>query len=202
MLRRAVKHVLARALIAFALLTVALCAPSAALALCTSPAGVEGDMVYNSTWHVLQFCDNASTWRPMGAVPGTETDPQVGTLTNPDLCTTNGTTIDCTTAAVDLGTQVTGNLPRRQSQQPAPAHPAAPSGAATQHGPASPSPKPIHRSARWPPCAYCRANTGGTAIDCISEPPSSLPDGAFTLVAWWKFDDGSGTTRRGFKRPR
>ena len=103
MLRRALKH----ALIALALFTVAVCTSSAALALCTSPAGVEGDMVYNSTSHVLQFCDNASTWRAMGAVPCTESDPKIGTLTNPDLCTTNGTTIYCTTAAVDLGTQVT-----------------------------------------------------------------------------------------------
>jgi hypothetical protein len=38
----------------------------AAYAACTSPAGVEGTIVYNSTSHVPQYCNNASVWTAMG----------------------------------------------------------------------------------------------------------------------------------------
>ena len=36
---------------------------------CSSPSGYEGTYIYNSDFHVLQFCDNTS-WRPLGPVPG------------------------------------------------------------------------------------------------------------------------------------
>ena len=37
---------------------------------CTSPAGVEGGMIYNNgTNHVMQYCDGTN-WQPMGKVPG------------------------------------------------------------------------------------------------------------------------------------
>ncbi len=36
---------------------------------CSSPSGYEGTYIYNSDFHVLQFCDNAN-WRPLGPVPG------------------------------------------------------------------------------------------------------------------------------------
>src|SRR5258708_24921729 len=48
-----------------------LCSPHPASAACAGPAGVEGDTVYNGTFHVLQYCDNLNTWNAMGAAgPG------------------------------------------------------------------------------------------------------------------------------------
>jgi hypothetical protein len=45
--------------------------PAAAYAQCASPAGIEGDIVYNGTFHVLQYCDNLNNWNAMGAAgPG------------------------------------------------------------------------------------------------------------------------------------
>src|ERR1041385_9175679 len=45
--------------------------PPKAWAACASPAGAEGNMMYNGTYHVMQFCDGTN-WRPMDAtVPGT-----------------------------------------------------------------------------------------------------------------------------------
>src|SRR3954469_22274496 len=40
--------------------------PISANAACTNPTGVEGQMMYNSTSHVEQFCDNLNVWRAMG----------------------------------------------------------------------------------------------------------------------------------------
>jgi hypothetical protein len=82
-----------------------------ALGACASPTGSEGQIVYNSSVHVMQFC-NGSLWVNMG-VGARETDPKVGTLTPNDICASNAgaTQIVCTTAAVNLASQVTGNLP-------------------------------------------------------------------------------------------
>ena len=44
----------------------ALIAPNA-IAACTSPAGVAGDQIYNSTYNVMQFC-NGTNWVNMGGV--------------------------------------------------------------------------------------------------------------------------------------
>ena len=38
-------------------------------AACSSPSGNEGDVIYNSDNHVMQYC-NGSAWQPMGPVPG------------------------------------------------------------------------------------------------------------------------------------
>lgn len=65
---------------------------------CTDPDAVEGDIVYNQTFHVLQFC-NGTQWMAAGGGAPSETDPQVGTLTNAKWCTTDGTVIDCTSDA-------------------------------------------------------------------------------------------------------
>lgn len=48
-----------------------------------------------------------------GLPAGAETDPQVGTTTANNFCRANagGTAVDCSTSAVNLATQVTGNLP-------------------------------------------------------------------------------------------
>ncbi|HEV2521700.1 MAG TPA: LamG domain-containing protein [Candidatus Acidoferrales bacterium] len=48
------------------LLTFLLCSPHTAHAACASPAGAEGQIVYNGTYHVLQYCDNLNVWNAMG----------------------------------------------------------------------------------------------------------------------------------------
>lgn len=80
-------------LIALALLTLL---PNQAFAVCANPAGAEGELIYNSTHKVLQFC-NGTLWIATGGQI-TEVDPKVGTLTATKWCTANagGTAIDCT----------------------------------------------------------------------------------------------------------
>lgn len=86
-----------RALIAAALALAFV--PGDAFAACASPSGTEGEIAYNSTYHVTQFCDGSS-WISMAAAATylSETDPKVGTLTALKWCATNagGTAIDCT----------------------------------------------------------------------------------------------------------
>lgn len=96
--------------IAFAVLLHA--APASAA--CTSPAGVEGEVIYNTDYATMQFCDNTS-WISMAASGSitAELDPKVGTLTPSTFCKANagGTQVVCGTAAISLTTDVTGNLP-------------------------------------------------------------------------------------------
>ncbi len=69
--------------------------------------------MYNADYATMQFC-NGSVWISMAASGAlTELDPKIGTLTANNFCTSNvgGTVIVCATAAIDLATQVTGNLP-------------------------------------------------------------------------------------------
>lgn len=76
--------------------------PVIADAACTSPAGVEGETVYNTDYAVMQFCDGTN-WVSMAASGTvTEADPQVGSLTGSAWCKANagGTAIDCTTTAL------------------------------------------------------------------------------------------------------
>ena len=74
-------------------------APLPAFAACSNPSGTEGEIAYNSTYHVTQFCDGSS-WISMAAAATylSETDPKVGMLTALKWCATNagGTAIDCT----------------------------------------------------------------------------------------------------------
>jgi len=71
-------------------------ASNAAYAACTSPAGNEGDVLYNTDFKVVQFCNDTS-WISMSGTAGT-TDARIGTLTASKWCATNagGTAIDCT----------------------------------------------------------------------------------------------------------
>ena len=89
-------------------------AASAGYAACTSPAGVEGEVIYNTDYATMQFCDNTS-WISMAASGSitAETDPKVGTLTASAFCRSNAgsTQITCGTPAISLITDVTGNLP-------------------------------------------------------------------------------------------
>ena len=77
-----------------------------AFAACTSPPGTEGDQFYNTTYHTMQFC-NGTNWMNMGTGGITG----IGTLTNGDLCTSDGTVINCTSGAITLTSQVSGTLP-------------------------------------------------------------------------------------------
>ena len=64
-----------------------------AFADCVSPAGVEGNVVYNDDYNVVQFCDSTN-WIRMGGAG----DTRIGTLTASKWCAVNvgGTAIDCT----------------------------------------------------------------------------------------------------------
>jgi hypothetical protein len=72
-------------------------------AACTSPAGAEGEVVYNDDYNVMQFC-NGTSWVSMAAPSLVETDPQVGTVTSSNFCKANvgGTAIDCSTANIAI----------------------------------------------------------------------------------------------------
>ena len=80
---------------------------SQAFAACSSPAGNAGDIIYSSVSTVMAYC-NGTSWIAMGSNPS----PSFGTLTTNDFCTaTSGTAIACTTATINLASQVSGNLP-------------------------------------------------------------------------------------------
>jgi hypothetical protein len=68
---------------------------------CTTPAGTAGDQIYNSISNTMQYC-NGANWVNMGTTQG------VGTLTSPDLCTTDGTVVNCTTQTVPVPNGGTG----------------------------------------------------------------------------------------------
>lgn len=88
--------------------------PVATDAACTTPAGVEGEVVYNTDYATMQFCDGTN-WISMAASGTTTTlqDPRIGALSGSNFCTSNagGTQIVCATPSINLATQVTGNLP-------------------------------------------------------------------------------------------
>jgi hypothetical protein len=83
-------------LILFAAL--ALDAPAAFATGCTGPAANAGAQFYNSTFNVMQYC-NGTYWINMGTTIG-----GIGMLTSPDLCTTDGTNVNCTTSVPLTGT--------------------------------------------------------------------------------------------------
>jgi Concanavalin A-like lectin/glucanases superfamily len=58
---------------ALAAALLALAAPAQALANCSSPSGMEADLLYNSTHKVLQYCDGTN-WIAMGGGPGKGVD--------------------------------------------------------------------------------------------------------------------------------
>ena len=80
---------------------------SRAFAACSIPAGNEGDVLYSSTYHVMQYC-NGSSWIAMGSLPS----PSYGTLTTNDFCiASNSTTIACNTASTGTGSVVLSASP-------------------------------------------------------------------------------------------
>lgn len=77
------------------LLTVAVCLmPRIAQAACTTPAGVEGQILYNQDYKLVQYCDGIN-WVKLG---GSTTDSRIGSLTANKWCAANagGTGFDCT----------------------------------------------------------------------------------------------------------
>jgi hypothetical protein len=88
--------------------------PSMVYAACTSPAGIEGEQVYNTDYATMQFCDGTN-WISMAASGSAtaELDPKVGALTANNFCKSNAgaTQIVCSTGAISLTTDVAGNLP-------------------------------------------------------------------------------------------
>lgn len=90
-------------------------APSMLYAACTSPAGIEGEQIYNTDYATMQFCDGTN-WISMAASGSAtaEIDPKVGALTASNFCKSNAgsTQIVCSGGtAISLSTDVTGNLP-------------------------------------------------------------------------------------------
>ncbi|MEQ1710754.1 MAG: hypothetical protein ABL908_05060 [Hyphomicrobium sp.] len=89
-------------------------APSMLNAACTSPAAVEGEQVYNTDYATMQFCDGTN-WISMAASGSAtaELDPKVGALTASNFCKANAgaTQVICSTGAISLTADVTGNLP-------------------------------------------------------------------------------------------
>jgi fibronectin-binding autotransporter adhesin len=87
--------------------TLMACLAQDAFAACTSPTGTPGDIEYSVSQNVMAYC-NGIGWVSMGA-SGSATS--FATLTIGDLCTaTSGTSITCTTAGINLATQVMGVL--------------------------------------------------------------------------------------------
>jgi hypothetical protein len=79
------------------LATVALLAfPSTAHALCANPAGAEGEIVYNDTYNVVQFCDGTS-WISMTGAIASSMDSRIGSIVNDKWCGADSSgIINCT----------------------------------------------------------------------------------------------------------
>ncbi len=95
--------------LALTMLVLALWGRGALAADCATPSGNEGDVIYNSTYKVVQFC-NGTDWVNAGSSGAIN----VGTLTNGSFCTTDGSVINCTTATISLTSQVSGTLQAAQ----------------------------------------------------------------------------------------
>lgn len=81
--------------------------PSKANALCSSPAGNAGDIVYSSLSGIMVYC-NGTSWITMG----TSSSTTYGTLTTNNFCTASGSTsIQCTTTSTGSGNVVLSTSP-------------------------------------------------------------------------------------------
>ena len=77
---------------AFALLAF----PNPAYALCANPAGAEGEIVYNDTYNVVQFCDGTS-WISMTGAIASSMDSRIGSIVNDKWCGADSSgIINCT----------------------------------------------------------------------------------------------------------
>jgi len=73
-----------------------------AYAVCAFPDGVEGEMVYNTTHKVAQFC-NGTHWISMAPGSAPTNDPRIGMLANGKWCTSDGASVNCTQDAPEAG---------------------------------------------------------------------------------------------------
>lgn len=73
-----------------------------AYAVCTFPDGVEGEIVYNTTHKVAQFC-NGTHWISMAPGTAPANDPRIGMLDNGKWCTSDGASVNCTQDAPEVG---------------------------------------------------------------------------------------------------
>lgn len=77
---------------AFALLAF----PNQAYALCANLAGAEGEIVYNDTYNVVQFCDGTS-WISMTGAIASSMDSRIGSIVNDKWCGADSSgIINCT----------------------------------------------------------------------------------------------------------
>lgn len=87
------------------LLALAVFSPAEAFAGCSTPTGVAGDIIYNGTYNVLQYC-NGTNWINAGSL-----NASGGALISGDFCTTNGSLINCNTPYSGSGSVVLANSP-------------------------------------------------------------------------------------------
>jgi hypothetical protein len=93
-------NIMRRTLVGAAFLVFA--SPQAYAACSGPPSGNEGDIIYNSSYHLMQYC-NGTAWINMGA------SANFGTLTTGALCTaTSSTQISCTTSPLGVALGGTG----------------------------------------------------------------------------------------------
>jgi hypothetical protein len=76
-----------------------------AFAACSTPPGIAGDIIYNGTYNVLQYC-NSTNWINAGSL-----NASGGALTANDFCTTNGSLITCTVGSTGSGNVVLSASP-------------------------------------------------------------------------------------------
>jgi hypothetical protein len=88
-----------------AFVVVAALAPRPVFAACSTPSGVAGDIIYNGTYNVLQYC-NGTSWINAGSL-----NASGGALTAGDFCTSNGSLILCNTAYTGTGSVVLSASP-------------------------------------------------------------------------------------------
>lgn len=150
-------------------------APTIALAACVSPAGAEGEIIYNDDFNVAQFC-NGTSWVSMsgGASAGAESDPQVGITTLNKWCRGDGSSVVCdlnapltTESDPKIGTLTSGKYCTTNG---------------TTVDCASDLPIGSLTNGKW-------CTTNGTTISCTTDAPAAggTPGGADTQV---QFNDG------------